>query len=322
MPRPRLRRLAPAAVLGAAAVPVLVPDVLSLDQRLPMIATVAWRPQAVAGVALTATALAAWRPSRPAAAALGAVAGAGLATLAARMRRSTPTATPTGTQLTVLSLNVLSGRADTGDVAALIGREEPDLVVLPEAGCDFRDKLAPLVAGLGYRAWAATPPGVPDILGVVVLAGPRAGELQVAPGADLHYRHLRVTGGILGRRALHAVHTTAPRSPRLARRWLRDLARIGSWTREHPAPIVAGDLNATLDNGPLRSALGGCTSAASGVDVLVGTYPAALPRWFGIQIDHLLVPTGTQTLRFAVCDAAGTDHRGVLATLRLPADAD
>ena len=148
----------------------------------------------------------------------------------------------------MLSANVFTGRADTGLLAALIEREEPDFVVLPEAGCDFRDKLLPLVAHLGYRGWAATRPSAPDILGVVLLAGPRAGALEVEPGADLRYRHLRATGGILGSRALYAVHTTAPRKPRLAACWRRDLGVVGHWTRKAPAPIVVGDLNATLDN--------------------------------------------------------------------------
>ena len=84
---------------------------------------------------------------------------------------------------------------------------------------------------------------------------------------------------------------------------------------------MAGDFNATLDNGPLRAALGGCVSAASGLDALVGTFPSSLPRWFGIQIDHVFVPRGTTTLDFAVHDLPGSDHRAVVARLRLPADA-
>jgi endonuclease/exonuclease/phosphatase (EEP) superfamily protein YafD len=81
---------------------------------------------------------------------------------------------------------------------------------------------------------------------------------------------------------------------------------------------VVGDLNATLDNGPLRAALGRCVSAAQGRDALVGTYPSRLPRWLGIQIDHVLVPQGTTTFGFRAYDLPGTDHRAVIARLRLP----
>ena len=310
------RRVVPTAVAAAAAA-VLLPDVLGADRVLPSIAAVAWRPQALAGTALGALALSAWRPARPTAAALGAVAAAALAAVVARSPRAGRIA-PGPDDLTILTANVLAGRADTGAVAALISREEPDLVVLPEAGCDYRDKLAPLVADLGYRGWAATPPGVRDIRGVVVFAGPRAGELRVAAESALHYRHVRVGGGILGDRELFAVHTAAPRNRRLVGRWRANLASIGGWTRSEPAPLVVGDLNATLDHSSLRAALGGCVSAATGLGGLVGTFPSSLPRWFGIRIDHVLVPAGTETVRCAVHDVPGTDHRAVVARVRLP----
>jgi endonuclease/exonuclease/phosphatase (EEP) superfamily protein YafD len=213
---------------------------------------------------------------------------------------------------------VLSGRADTAALAALVDREAPDLLVLPEAGRDFLDKLLPLL-GPGHRGWAATPPGVGDIMGVVLVAGPGAGDLRVEPEAGMHYRGLRATGGVLGRRALHAVHTTAPRTRRLAALWRRDLALIGGWTREDPAPLVVGDLNATLDHALLRAALGGCRSAARGPLALAGTFPSGRPRWVGVHIDHVLVPAGAATDRFAVLDVAGSDHRAVLARVRLPA---
>jgi endonuclease/exonuclease/phosphatase (EEP) superfamily protein YafD len=310
------RRLALAAFGGAAAV-VLLPDVLRLDGRLPMIATVAWRPQAVAGAALTASALVTWRPTRPAGAVLCAVAAAG-AVAVARRTGTERAAVATGEPLTVLSANVFTGRADTGLLAELIERVEPDFVVLPEAGCDFRDKLLPLVAHLGYSGWAATPPGMADILGVVLLAGPRAGQIQVEAGRDLRYRHLEATGGLLGSRTLFAVHTAAPRTPRLAARWRRELGVVGRWARTTPAPVVAGDLNATLDHAPLRAALGGCVPAARGLRALLGTYPSRLPRWFGIRIDHVLVPAGTTVVDVSVHDVPGSDHRAVVARLVLP----
>jgi endonuclease/exonuclease/phosphatase (EEP) superfamily protein YafD len=323
MPASRpVRRVARGAVpvlTGAIAATVVVPDLLGRDRRLPLIATVAWRPQAVVGAAVGAALLAPWRATRPTAAVVAAIAAAGSAGIGSRMRRPTPAAAGSDV-LTLLCANVLCGRADTGALAALIEREQPDLVVLPEAGCDYRDKLAPLVAGMGYRGWAATPAGVPDVMGVVVLAGPRAGSLRVRAGSELCYRHLRVSGGILGNRDLLAVHTAAPRNRRFAARWLRDLTQVGRWTRADPAPIVAGDLNATLDNRPLRNALGGCVPAARGVRSLVGTFPSSLPRWFGIQIDHVLVPAATEVVDFAVHDLAQSDHRAVVTRLRLPAE--
>ena len=208
-----------------------------------MIATVAWRPQAVVGAALAASALGAWRPTRGAGVVLGAVAAAGAAAVAHRMPVRRAAGGP-GEPVTVLSANVFTGRADTGLLAALIEREEPDFVVLPEAGCDFRDKLLPLVAHLGYRGWAATPPGVSDIMGVVLLAGPRAGRLQVQRG----YRPAlppRPGDRRCSRRA-HAVRGAHHRAPQPAAR-----RPVAARPRRH-RPLDPGDARADRGGRPQR----------------------------------------------------------------------
>ena len=223
------------------------------------------------------------------------------------------------TDLTVLAANVLVGTADTGALATVLEREAPDLVSLPEAGPDYRDKLLPLVAGLGYRAWASSAQGTSDGEGVVLLVADRMGDVTVTTGREMRHRYLRATGGALGDRRFYAVHPEAPMSPVRTERWRADLAHIAQWCRESPAPIVAGDFNATADNALFRDALGRCHSAADGTGHgLVGTFPAALPPWCGIQIDHVLVPDGATTTRFAVLPIAGSDHRGVLAAISLP----
>jgi endonuclease/exonuclease/phosphatase (EEP) superfamily protein YafD len=275
-----------------------------------------WRPH-LAAAAFAGAALAARRPrARFAALPLAAV-----ALVAARpaIERGTrrPGPAPGPHDVTVLSLNVRHGWADTGDLAALIAREAPDFVVLPEAGTDFRDKLMPLVDGLGYRSWVAAGPGLPDGDDVTLLAAERTG-VRVRSATGLKLRHLEATGGILGGHTLYAVHLTAPMSRGRTARWRRELDLVGTWCRAPLAPIVAGDFNASFDHPPLQAALGGCRSAADGTGQgLVGTYPAALPRPLGIQIDHVLVPADAATTRFAVLDVAGTDHRAVLARIRL-----
>ncbi|MDN5915401.1 MAG: endonuclease/exonuclease/phosphatase family protein [Pseudonocardia sp.] len=311
-------RIALAALLGGAAAGVVLPDRLRIDHRVPVVDAVAWRPHASVLALGGAGLLGLARATRPAAAAVGAVGLAGLASVAGRLRRRTGPA-PAGEPLTILTANVLVGRGDTGALAALIARERPDLVVLPEAGPDYRDKLVPLLGEAGYRSWSSVPPGTPDRFGVTVLASERAGDLLVVAGHAMRLRHLEVTGGILGERRLFAVHTSAPMRRRLAASWCREMDTIRGWTRAPVAPIVVGDLNATLDHSRLRGALGGCRSAAAGTGRgLVATYPAATPRWFGIQIDHVLVPTATVTGRFEVHDLPGADHRAVLTTVHLP----
>jgi endonuclease/exonuclease/phosphatase (EEP) superfamily protein YafD len=285
------------------------------DRRFPFVASKAWRPHVAAVTALGAVALARRRPR------LAAVLGVS-ALLAGRrpasrlvVRKAPP---PSPADLTLLTANVLHGRADTSALATIIEREQPDFAVLPEAGTDFRDKLMPLVEILGYRSWVTTREGEPDSRGIVLLASARSGDLDVRVGDGMWCRHLEVTGGILGARRLYAVHPAAPMSRVSAWYWRRDLRRIAHWTRAALPPFVLGDFNATLDHSAMREALGSCRSAAEGSGLgLVGTFPAQARRWAGIQIDHVLVPVDAVTTRFTVLDVPGSDHRAVVARVRL-----
>jgi endonuclease/exonuclease/phosphatase (EEP) superfamily protein YafD len=278
----------------------------------------AWRPHLAASALAGAALLASRRRSRPLAAGLAA---AGLVAAGPVVRRAVrgPVAVPGAGDVTVLAANARHGRADTGVLAALVADERPDFVVLPEAGGDFRDKLMPLLDGLGYRSWVASGGGPRDGDDVTLLVAERAGDVRVRSAGGMRVLHLEVTGGILGARTLYAVHPTAPMSRNSTAWWRDELALIGRWCAGPVAPLVAGDFNATLDHPALRAALGRCRSAAAGTGRgLVGTFPAGVPRWLGIQIDHVLVPADAVTTRFEVLDLTGSDHRAVLARVRLP----
>jgi endonuclease/exonuclease/phosphatase (EEP) superfamily protein YafD len=308
-------------VFGAAATSAaLSPDRVG-GARFPLVALAALRPHVTATALAAAAALAAHPRTRPLAAGIGSAALASAAALGARARRSGGQAQQRAAvaDLTVLAANVLVGRADTGALATVLERERPDLVSLPEAGPDYRDKLLPLVAELGYQAWASTAPGTSDGEGVVLLAAARMGALTVTSGREMRHRYLRATGGALGRRSFFAVHPEAPMGPMRTARWESDIAHIARWCAESPGPIVAGDFNATADNAAFRAVLRRCRSAADGTGKgLVGTFPAGVPTWCGIQIDHVLVPEEARTTRFEVLPIAGSDHRAVLAGISLP----
>ncbi|HEY0813331.1 MAG TPA: endonuclease/exonuclease/phosphatase family protein [Pseudonocardia sp.] len=292
-------------------------DRIGVGDRFPLAAFAALRPHVTVAAAAAAAVLACPHRTRRAAAGIGSAVFVGAVSLLGRAR--TRTAAGRTTDLTVLTANVLVGAADTGALATLLERAAPDLVALPEAGPDFRDKMLPLVAGLGYRAWASTAPGTSDGEGVVMLAADHMGDLTVTTGPEMRHRYLRATGGALGSRSFYAVHPEAPVSPERTTRWRGDLAHIARWCQESPAPIMAGDFNATADNGLFRAALGRCHSAADGTGLgLVGTFPAGLPTWCGIQIDHVLVPRGATTTLFRILPVAGSDHRAVLAGISLP----
>jgi endonuclease/exonuclease/phosphatase (EEP) superfamily protein YafD len=312
MPRPRAVTFSTLAAGLVAAVGV-VPDRLGLDRRFPFVDTVSLRPQATVAALATSALLAQRRRTRPAALGVAAVGLVGLASVLGRVPRRPAPVLLDPVELAILSVNVLKGRADTGELATLIERERPHVVVLPEAGHDFRDKLEPLVQGLGYRSWVSTDQHAPDVRGVTLLVADELGDVEVRVVREMRLPHLEVTGGLLGRRKLYAMHATAPLLRQLIPAWQRDMGVLARWCAATPAPIVVGDFNATLDHSAMRAALGNCHSAALGTGrALVGTYPSSFPRWFGIQIDHALVPAGTATRRFEVIDVEGTDHRGIL----------
>ncbi|MDN5859907.1 MAG: endonuclease/exonuclease/phosphatase family protein [Pseudonocardia sp.] len=311
--------LLPAATLAAAV--ALHGDRIGLGDRHPLVGLTALRPYLTPATAVAAAALGRRRPWP--AAVLAGLAAAAAPALARRLVPG-PVTAEHADDLTVLAANVWNGRADPAALACLLRRERPDLVALSEAGVRYAGLLRPGIAPLGYRCWASVADGAPDGAGVVLLAGPRAGDLEVTGGPELRRQYLRATGGILGERAFVVAHTAAPITAAGTRHWHRDLATLARWSHEPIAPIIAGDLNATLDHARLRAVLGPVRSAAVGSGHgLAATFPTPLrPNWpalIGIHIDHVLVPAGTAVSRFAIVDVAGSDHRAVLARFRPPA---
>ncbi|MBW0116531.1 endonuclease/exonuclease/phosphatase family protein [Pseudonocardia abyssalis] len=276
----------------------------SIVDRFPAVLLLAWRPHlTVLALAVTVAITAA---SRVWGGAAGAVVLAG-AVPAVLRRRPAPSRASSADDVVVLVLNVWHGRADPAALAALVGRAKPDLVVLPEAGHDYLGRILELVPG--YHGVASLPAGRRDGWGVTVLAGPRAADVTMERGHQMRLPHLRVTGGLLGDRVLYAVHTTAPARLGVVHDWRRDLRTAAAWTAE--GAIVAGDLNATVDHRLLRAA--GRSAGPTGA----GTWPARLPRWAGIRIDHVLLPDGVGSTGASVHDVPGSDHRAVLARVRL-----
>jgi len=45
---------------------------------------------------------------------------------------------------------------------------------------------------------------------------------------------------------------------------------------------------------------------------LVATWRSDLPRWFGLQIDHVFTTGGIQLTSLQVLDIPGSDHRALL----------
>jgi endonuclease/exonuclease/phosphatase (EEP) superfamily protein YafD len=320
-PRWSTGRLAVGGAGVLLAVVVLLPDLLGLDRLAPFAAVVALRPQLTVATAVSALlVLLGWRRRRwPEACAVLAVCLVAGACVVPRAFAA-PSPAPGGRDLTVLSFNVDQGGADVPALAAEIRRARPDLVVLPEAADRFAALLGGAIPDLGYRSVVGAAPGAPDVHGIAVFTAPALGPVTsrvLRQGRADPW--LELTGGTLGALRLVAVHVAAP-VPGKIRSWPGELAALRTWCGPGAGPVVvAGDFNATDDHREFRAGTAGCGDAGAATGQgLTATWNAAWPRWFGAQIDHVLTGGGPQPVDLRILDLPGSDHRALLARVRLP----
>jgi endonuclease/exonuclease/phosphatase (EEP) superfamily protein YafD len=310
-----------AAVLSVLAAVFLAPELFGLAETLPFPALVAFRPAAAVGlVALAVLVALVRRRWWPVALAVGLVAAVVLGVVVPRAIPG-PASGP-GRMLTLLSFNVYDGHADVPTLAQTIHTTRPDVVVLPEAGERYRQLLTPQVADLGYHSWTTEPSDSADVHGIVVLTAPWLGAVIAQPLArDTTFRWMQVTGGALGAVRVIAVHAAAP-VPELTQTWASELGMLQQWCAPgRGSNVVIGDVNATLDQSPLRSGITGCADvAADRGQGLVATWPSYWPRWFGVQIDHVFTDGGLRPESLQVLDIPGSDHRALLTRVVVPVE--
>jgi len=209
--------------------------------------------------------------------------------------------------ITVMTANLLVGRADVGAVLDRAARERVDVLVLEEATEDALDRIdrLPGRAALPRRATdrrfnaILTRPGLRPRFGSA--AGDVAVRLTVAG------RKLRVV----------AVHPEPPVTEPQIASWRADLRALPP--ARGPLPVLAGDFNATLDHRELRDVLDRGYRDAADVtgDGLRPTWPDGRRRP-PITIDHVLADRRLGVRRTAVHDVPGSDHHAVVAELILP----
>ena len=313
-------------MLGLGAVVVTFSDLLGIDHRTPFVQSIAFRPQLAAGlVALAVLAALGGRALRPTAVALGLVGVLGLAMVLPRAVGSSETGATGGPELTVLTASAYLSRADPEALAQLVRSRNPDVVVLPEARGDLRERLQEAIVDesggesgtSGYRVFAADARS--DDSPMTVFVRRELGRPTVTPNRDTEFPSLVVDLADVDGRPVRVV-ATHPQSPKPGdtNAWRRDVAALSRWCTGERPTIVAGDLNATLDHAELREAIAGCTDAAEEVgEGLVGTWPSSVPRVLGVQIDHVLLSGGPRAREVEVVDVEGSDHRGVLARVGL-----
>lgn len=224
----------------------------------------------------------------------------------------------------VLTVNVMKGRADAEALAAQAA-ESADVVaateVTPEivqrltaAGMDevfpYR-LLMPLEGSSGVGLWSRFP-----------LSGGDAGNDHDVyhVDAELDVPH------VIHDPAVAAIHVPAP-WPDPTVKWRNAVDYTASYLERLSseagarAVIVAGDFNSTYDMAAFRALLG--TGYRDAVEQTGAGRSPTFPEggWLPplISIDHILTLRGDASSARTV-DLAGSDHRGLSATLRIPVD--
>jgi len=228
-----------------------------------------------------------------------------------------PAPAPAALPLRVLAVNLCYQNPAPEAVLPQVEAFAPELLAITEFTPDARRRLQPLRAHYPH-----------------VVEEPRVGAFGIALWSRLPLRDAHtVPSGDLGFPTIVAIADTAagpvgvvvahpPPPGGAANTRARDsaIAALPALLATLPARrIVLGDLNATRWSSPLRALLAatGLRDSCEGHG-LQASWPASLPRWLGIPIDHLLVSPDLAVTERRVGDAFGSDHLPVLATIAVP----
>ncbi|WP_229399441.1 endonuclease/exonuclease/phosphatase family protein [Micromonospora okii] len=292
-------------------------------ERGPGVQALAFTPYVAAGALVPAALALALRRRLPAAVA----ALVAMALLGVVVPRALPSAQPAarGPELRLLTANLLAGAADAATLVDLVRARRVDVLAVQEFTPDAAAEL--------------------DRLGLAALLPHRQLHPQVGTtGSGLYARFPIDGGGVRHNRGgwgfsqaygtvtppggppvrVESAHPSAPYAVDQVDAWRTDLEAQPAATPEAGLSILAGDFNATLDHAPLRALLAtGYADAADATGAgLTGTWgPYDGDPIPPVTIDHVLVDRRIAVRSVSAHRVPGSDHRAVLAELRLPAPA-
>lgn len=223
-----------------------------------------------------------------------------------------------GVPLRVLVQNLEYGRADPDGVVRAVHEGQVDLLLTVETTPEAVDRLraAGLTETLGYEALDPAP----HTAGVAVWSRHPLTPPERIPGFSLGVLRTDMDGPA-GPVTVVAAHPIAPvfDAPVAIDEADRLREYLGGLPGSAPV-VVGGDFNATWDHVRFRGlqGLGYTDSVDGGGDGWVPTWPAdrSFPPLIGI--DHVLARGAVGVGRTSTAQVSGTDHLGVLATVRLP----
>jgi endonuclease/exonuclease/phosphatase family metal-dependent hydrolase len=227
-----------------------------------------------------------------------------------------PSPAPDGPELRVMTANVQYGWADPEEVVRLVRERRVDLLGVQELTPEFHRALLDAgVADLLPHMVIDARPG-PDGTGLYSRHPVEAVDVEVE-GRSAHPTGLVDVPGAPPVQVT-VVHPVPPVGRDLGswRRTLQTLPRPADDGRVH---LLVGDFNATVDQPTMRDLL-----ADGYVDAAAARGRGWVPTWSrglgpGLAIDHVLVDRATAVRGVSVHGLPGSDHRAVVAELRLPA---
>jgi endonuclease/exonuclease/phosphatase (EEP) superfamily protein YafD len=229
---------------------------------------------------------------------------------------------PPGTnRLRIASVSLRLGLVSAGPVVELVRAEDVDVLVVQELTPDAERRLraAGIDALLPYSLVRHVPAGEPPANGGAVWSRRPVREAEHVPGG-FEQPTARLSGAAGAPDVdVTAVHLWPPTTPASERQWRADLAAL-------PAPergvlrVLAGDFNASLDHAGLRRVLrlGYDDAARIAGRGLTWTWAPLRFRFPRLVIDHVLVDPRIGVSEIGVFPVPGSDHRAVVAELRLP----
>ena len=231
------------------------------------------------------------------------------------------------TDLTVVAWNTLGGAPGPDAIATLAIDSDADIVALPETTEATAKAVAERMtaAGLPMVSHTVAHGHVSPSRSTSVLISTALGayHLNRAAGSTSTLPSLVMVPDSGTGPTIVAAHPVAP-LPSELENWNGDLHWLAGACPSGDV-ILAGDFNATLDHlAGLGTApgttVGACTDAALRAhSAAVGTWPTGVPALLGAPIDHVMTTKNWRVVGMRVIedlDAAGSDHRPIVARLR------
>lgn len=221
--------------------------------------------------------------------------------------------------LTVMSSNLLVGRADEAQVLRTAAEYGVDLLVVQEITPEALGELERLGLGEAYPHRAGEPADSPA--GTMVFSTrPLTAVERLETDFGSYAMDVAAEGGPF---RLYAVHPGPPTGD--AGGWRADLDAIAAAVaRDEGVDLVVGDFNATADHAPFRRVLdAGLRDAAEMANTgWQPTWPVdgrfrvlGVPLPTVVAIDHVLVGDQLVADDVVTVEIDGTDHRAVVASL-------